>query len=202
MTLKWRAKGSRIGTLTRAFTSGDAEEAAFAARSVADLRTERRRPSARLTTRKDGPRADRSDTTGSRWPASAWWGSTMVTSGTIPSKTGVSRSVRGPRHDAGRGRPPRPPRHHLRDERRKLPTASRSGEKARPRTPPVARNTKDNRLIDAPRQSTSKIRLAPSNPDVNHQPAATPNHHPDCRRHLIQIVAPYARRFRGTFPHL
>ena len=96
MTLKWRAKGSRIRTLTRAFTSGDAEEAAFAARSVADLRTERRRPSARPTTRKAGPRADRSDTTGSRWPASAWWGSTMVTSGTIPSKTGVSRSVRDP----------------------------------------------------------------------------------------------------------
>ena len=114
MTLKWRAKGSRIRTLTRAFTSGDAEEAAFAARSVADLRTERRRPSARLTTRKDGPRADRSDTTGSRWPASAWWGSTMVTSGTIPSKTGAFRSVRGRQNDDGTARSSHPP---LRDHR-------------------------------------------------------------------------------------
>lgn len=124
MTLKWRAKGSRIRTLTRAFTSSDAEEAAFAARSVADLRTERRRPSARPTTRKAGPRADRSDTTGSRWPASAWWGSVMTTSGTISSKTEVSRDVRGRHRRHGVARSLTASRHCHPDRRRQLSAAS------------------------------------------------------------------------------
>jgi hypothetical protein len=53
---------------------------------------------------------------------------------------------------------------------------------------PRARQQKPS-LIDAQRQSTSKKLLAFNNQCDDHQHAATPPRHPDCREALIQIVA-------------
>ena len=92
-------------------------------------------------------------------------------------------------HDTCGGRPPRPPRHDLRDERRKLSPTNRAGTKARARTAAVARDTQNSRVIDAPRQSSNNSLPCARQSTRNHHLAATPDLHPDCRGPLIQIVA-------------
>ncbi len=86
---------------------------------------------------------------GSRIPSSA--GSSPPNSTTLhahhrqPALRGMGESLPGSRYDARRGRPPRPPRHHLRDECRELQAARGHGAKARPRPPSVIRNTRQYR---------------------------------------------------------
>jgi DNA replication protein DnaC len=82
-------------------------------------------------------------------------------------------------------RPPRAPRHDLRDECRKLSPSRRPRTQTRPRSAARQRDTQSQRLTDAARQST----LAPARAQRHHPTAATPDSHPDCRRLLIQIAA-------------
>ena len=57
------------------------------------------------------------------------------------------------RHDPRRHRPPRPPRHHLRDERRKLPAKGGNQKGPGSSSSGGARDNQIGILIDAPRQS-------------------------------------------------
>ena len=82
----------------------------------------------------------------------------------------------------------RPPRHHLRDERRELPpprrprTQTRAGQTAR------TRDSQNLRRLTR-RDNQPSNRLARVNQPDHHHRAATPDSHPDRRPHLIQIVA-------------
>src|SRR5271167_4119743 len=66
---------------------------------------------------------------------------------------GVPRSS----YDAGSHRPPRPSRHHLRNECRELSTPRRTRPQAWPRPAPDARDNQGKSLIDAARQSKSSV---------------------------------------------
>jgi hypothetical protein len=72
VAVKWRANGSRVRALTRGRSEGGGGETdGGVPRSVADRRTERRRPSPSSTTTKAGLRAEWSDTSDSRCPERA-----------------------------------------------------------------------------------------------------------------------------------
>src|SRR5690606_36565908 len=85
------------------------------------------------------------------------------------------------RHDARRRRPPRAPRHHLRNERRKLSAPRRDRPKAARRR--SARKGRDNQKYRrvAPRQSSPDIGLASDKQTHQNGTVAVRPSHPDRR---------------------
>src|ERR1700730_4617348 len=93
----------------------------------------------------------------------------------------MGQNLPRPGNDCRCCRPPRSSRHHLRDERRKLPPPCRARTKARSRPPARPRDNRGQCLIVAPRQYKSSIPLARQSRHGNHANVATPDSHPDCR---------------------
>src|ERR1700731_3502478 len=93
----------------------------------------------------------------------------------------MGQNLPRPGNDCRCCRPPRSSRHHLRDERQKLPPPCRARTKARSRPPARPRDNRGQCLIVAPRQYKSSIPLARQSRHGNHANVATPDSHPDCR---------------------
>jgi energy-coupling factor transporter ATP-binding protein EcfA2 len=120
-----------------------------------------------------------------------------------PALRRMGQNLPGRGHDPGRRRPPRPPRHHLRDERRKLSPQNRLRQSARAR-PSANSRYPQHRLIVAPRQSEIRQHL----PSIQLRDSinslrprililiVAPSH-PDCR---AIAVARDDRPWRGTDP--
>ncbi len=77
-----------------------------------------------------------------------------------PALRRVGKGLPRSHHDARRRRWPRPSRHNLRDERRKLSTQNRNPAPHRPRTTSSACNTHRKQRIVAPRQLDHRKALA------------------------------------------
>jgi len=93
----------------------------------------------------------------------------------------MGQNLPRPGNDCRCCRSPRSSRHHLRDERRKLPPPCRARTKARSRPPARPRDNRGQCLIVARRQYKSSIPLARQSRHGNHANVATPDSHPDCR---------------------
>src|SRR5215813_10758325 len=113
----------------------------------------------------------------------------------------MGQDLPGPGNDGRCRRPSCPPRHHLRNECRELPSPRRPRTQARPWPPADPRDNLGQRLIVAARHPNPLLPLARQSHRDNYANAATPDFHPDCRWLPIQIAALH-RTLAACYAHM